>query len=387
MTHITLTNTNSNSKYRKANINIGNGTCILDAVKKINLRQLIAEKNFQHQLLTTATIKPTQHTFVYKYSNTNELLNSAIYVYSILLKVDNPKDCTFKITPSANYKNVELHGKINFSINHAKTSQTNITLKQLNAIMTDIRGYKFEYREGVEIDEEFTLSDLPAFVDGDALFVHDNTIAALISTPTKLHRYEIRYIDPRIGCGLFAREAIKKDEDLFIYGGIKKIKIKHTDYCFRCNKDALHLSIDAINYGNLSRFVNHAFDDTSAHGYCLRPNVQATTCYLNGMLFVIYRALRDITSNEQLLIDYGEAYFVKRNELQFKINGRIIDKTKFLPRNNTVIRVEHLQILANHGVKDAQKYMLLRITTFAFAFILMLIMTNYCLYEFRTFIQ
>lgn len=379
MVNIILTNRITNAKYKKANIDINKRICILDDVKEIKLQQLTTEKDFQHPILLKEKINPKELAFVYKYNNTHELLNAATYVYSVLLNTDKPEACTFKITPSVDYKNAKTDGVINFSINPAQSSPTKITLKQLNAIMTDLRGYKFEYRDNIEIDAELTLHDLPASVDGDNLFINNPDIIKLIDTPVKLDNYELRYIDPRIGCGLFARTYIKKDENLFVYGGIKKTEITYSDYCFSSYEDALNTSVDARDYGNITRFVNHAFDNVIINSGALRSNVTAKPFYLNGLVFIIYVALRNINPGEQLLVDYGTGYFSVRKEFKFKANGKVMDKSTFLPLKNTEKKVGHLQIIANHGVKEAQNYIFMRIVTASFAIIIMLIIARLCI--------
>ncbi|KAK1753150.1 hypothetical protein QBC47DRAFT_462807 [Echria macrotheca] len=63
--------------------------------------------------------------------------------------------------------------------------------------------------------------------------------------------------------------------------------------------DDIDARINADWTGNWTRFMN---------SHC-RPNVEATTAQIGGILFVVFRTLRDIRPDEQLHIFYGPDYF------------------------------------------------------------------------------
>lgn len=69
------------------------------------------------------------------------------------------------------------------------------------------------------------------------------------------------------------------------------------DYIFGIDGIA---SSSARDYGNWTRFINHA---------CLAFNVEAIEDVLGGRRTITYRALSEINKGDQLFIDYGKNYF------------------------------------------------------------------------------
>lgn len=114
----------------------------------------------------------------------------------------------------------------------------------------------------------------------------------------------MQQIDPRFqvrettakGWGLFAQRDIHKGDFILEYIGTK-IDSKEADatgsrYLFEVDED---WTIDGAPLENHARWINHA---------CV-PNVEAE---IEGDKIMIY-ALRDIFSDEELTIDYGQEYF------------------------------------------------------------------------------
>ena len=60
------------------------------------------------------------------------------------------------------------------------------------------------------------------------------------------------------------------------------------------------LRLSARRFGNAARFVNH---DSAA------PNAEITRVEHRGLLRVVIVATEDIAAREQVLVDYGEAYW------------------------------------------------------------------------------
>ncbi|OGV26399.1 MAG: hypothetical protein A3F18_03545 [Legionellales bacterium RIFCSPHIGHO2_12_FULL_37_14] len=378
MVNITLTNNNKSSSYSKVLINLKDGTCLLDEGKKITHAELMALREFQHPLLAEQKIVTNDHLFIYNYDDFNGLLNSVIYVYSVLLNVKDPLACKFVIAPSNKFLRAKVEDKINFSLYANKPGTQLIDIKQLNAVASTLCKNEFEYAEEIIIDDYFTFNDLPLEVDGDKLFEKvDFDVIKLITTKTDFALYELRYIDPNVGVGLFCKKKINKGKGLFIYGGVKLINPQYLGYSY-CTEDLLGMHIDARFYGNLARFINHsACNELDKNSPYLKANLISKIICINGIKFIYLDAARDIMPNEQLLIHYGDEYFVNRPEFKFNANNKVVYKINNFWHSLALHKAPHMQALGHIGIQAAQKYLLIRIgIIFALIFSLMLIILN-----------
>lgn len=358
MSTITLSNQNANSAYRKAEINIETGKCVLDKKEEIDKAKLISI-GFQHPLIKEPILANSHRLFHYEYSDINGLLYSATYVYSILLQTADSMSCKFKISPLPDFLCPTATETIYFSINSHQMATEIISLKQLEAIVTDMSGSPFKFLEGMIIDQEFTLVELPQTVKGDLLYKKSEKLLKLLKTPCDLNRYEIRYINPQMGLGLFSRDIINEDEWLFFYAGEKLIKdTDNAKYAFSHRLDCLNMYLDACHFGNLSRFVNHAPDPTKIlpNDPLLEANLRTTSEYVNGIEIVLFSANRTIAPGEQLLVDYGKKFFTSAPMYRFKPNG----KMSTLLKANSQKKINQMRIMADHGVNKAQRYLLNR---------------------------
>jgi len=100
----------------------------------------------------------------------------------------------------------------------------------------------------------------------------------------------------RTGLGLFAAEAIKKDEFLIEYTGeiisTEEADRRGGEYLFEISS---RRTVDGKGRGNIARYINHSCD----------PNCE--TEIRNGRIYVF--AIRDIEPGEELTYDYGEEFF------------------------------------------------------------------------------
>ncbi len=363
MVTIAITNKNPDSQYGKVVIDIKTGKSLLDDQQEVDRRQLLS-LGFQHPLLTDTSIPNDNTVFQYQYDDIDGLLHSARYVYEVLLKVDNPLACKFKINPSPLFEYPNVPDSIYFSIYSNKFAQDVISISQLEGIVEALKGYKFEFLDGIIIDEEFTVEALPKSIDGDLLYKTNLEIVDLLKTPSDLDRYELRYINPTINLGVFSREIIKKDETLFFYGGLKKNHdSEDVSYAFNFRSDSLNMFIDARECGNIGRFVNHAPNPVkdsppSKDQTVLEANVTSFSHYLKGVEIVVFTADRDILKGEQLLVDYGSPFFESRPMKRFKANGKASVGNVF--KSNAQKKVAQIRAMANHGVHKAHQYLLLR---------------------------
>ena len=109
-------------------------------------------------------------------------------------------------------------------------------------------------------------------------------------------RFAIKKSLPGVGQGLFAAHPIKKGVFVIEYTGeripTKAANESDSRYLFEIDKK---WTIDGPVPENIAGYVNHSCD----------PNIEAVI--EDGRIF--YYAARDITSGEELTIDYGEEYF------------------------------------------------------------------------------
>ena len=395
MVKITLTNHNPSSKYRKVLIDIAAGSCLLDNEKEISLKHLTNSTDFNHPLLSHPFTDIHSHDNVYKYvyDDVDGLLLSAIYVYSILLKVDDPKVCTFIIKPSTTFQWSKPQGGLYFSINHLKEAKELISIDQFERFVGHLARNKvkhdydvdidfaFEFLDDIIINNQFTLQELPKTIDGDLLCSTDLNVVELLKKPTILERFELRYINPAIGLGVYSRGVIKKDEPICVYSGVRiKLPSDSIKYVFFSDSDIFNTSTDAVQYGNLGRFINHAASERensprSNNSDILKANVKHQYIQLNGIEVVLLSANRDIQKDEQLLLDYGARYFSYYPEFLLKQNGACIGNKKTLKKAHRK-KLEEIRIIARQGVKAAQFYLYKRMLTLSGLLFLLIIALN-----------
>lgn len=117
----------------------------------------------------------------------------------------------------------------------------------------------------------------------------------------------VRFINDKIGYGVFAEADIAKDQFVGEYTGrVMDLKdIKDTKYTWGYftghNKygKSIDTSLDAGPAGNEMRFVNHDY----------KPNVKMQYIIQDGKWHVCYVAIAPIKKGEQLLVDYGKRYW------------------------------------------------------------------------------
>lgn len=364
MAIVLLTNKNSKSQYHKLAFDLMTGKCVLDEKHEIE-RQQLSDLGFEHPLLMDKTLEHSNTLFHHEYDSFDGLFHAANYVYSILLNADNPLACRFKITPSTSFQRSYNTGSIYFSICSYHVAKELISIEQLEAIVTHLSGYSFRFFDALMINQEFTVKDLPNSIDGDLLDTADVNFVPLLKASCDLKRYELRYISPTMGFGVFSREPIKNGESLFFYGGVKKMDdISDASYAFNYRRDCLKMYSDAREYGNLARFINHAPDPNkdqklTKQSTFLDANVHTTSNYINGIEIIVFAANRDISPGEQLLVDYGKIFFRSVSMSRFKQHGK--PSLKQALKNSSQKRLTQIRIMAKHGVKQAQQFLLLRV--------------------------
>lgn len=122
----------------------------------------------------------------------------------------------------------------------------------------------------------------------------------------------IRWIDERLGYGLFADRKIEAGECIGEYAGIVRRRSllfrNFNEYCFSYPTSDLSFRkyiIDAQDNGNELRYANHGEE----------PNCEATCVLLDGILHILIRAIRDIPANAQITYDYSQDYWARRTSV------------------------------------------------------------------------
>lgn len=353
------------SPDRSVAINIATGLCKFANEREIHLKQLL-NSDFSHPLLTEPFHQPSDNLFHYEYATIDELFYSAIYVYSVLLHVNKPQECQFKINPSSAFQHSPFAKEICFSIGNYKFARERLSIKQLNDLMTHFAGSQFEFTETMMINDRFTMADLPQVVDGDVLYELDSKIIELLKAPIDWKRYELRYINPTIGFGVFSNQIIKKGELISFYTGLKSIhRFPRSSYVYTNQFDKLNMCLDAFKFGNLSKFVNHApnsdpNDVTSRRTSLCTANITGLHQLVRGIDIFVYLAKKDILPGEQLLVNYGPDYFKNNASHRFKTNGQPLSVSKKVLGHHLQRKINHLRIMSQYGVQKAQIFLLLR---------------------------
>ena len=358
MVSIVLGNNNPDSPDTKVTINLLSGVCTGANNLQIDCKQLLAKKDFVHPLLIRSPLRGTDNIFCYQYDDLPGLLDSAMNVYATLIHAQSPQDCQFKISPSSLFCNTEKTKNIHFSIRKNCVANETVSIRQLEKIVGGVSDIVFQYSDEIIIDDQFGVADLPDEINGDELCSADEFIAGMLKKHIDLNRLEIRYINPAMGFGVYSRDVIKQGEVIGIYTGLKQtastVQAIHT-YVYWTQSDFLNMYVDARRYGNITRFINHAFDSDKP-GFS-NANISAKNYKLYGVEFIIHSAKKDIPKGEQLLVNYGEEYFKNRRSLRFKTNSeRSIDASTILSTKNAGA----IRVMAEHGVKHAQIWLFLR---------------------------
>lgn len=124
-------------------------------------------------------------------------------------------------------------------------------------------------------------------------------------------RISIRYINDRVGLGVFAEQKIHSCSFVGEYTGIVKERcksyLKNKTYCVRYpswQTGRRQFIIDAEAHGNYTRFINHSAN----------PNVGLQSVYWRGMPRMIFITLKEIPEGTQLTFDYGGSFWKEMNQ-------------------------------------------------------------------------
>lgn len=127
-------------------------------------------------------------------------------------------------------------------------------------------------------------------------------------------RYEVQWISPEVGYGLFAKTSYKKDEVIGVYAGDLTSHVDDQEYAFEWPNtpyEKAKISIDGRERGNATRFMNHAPEKINKKSNPA-SNVSTVEFFYKGLPYIIFIARRPIQEGEQLCYDYGDGYWEKK---------------------------------------------------------------------------
>ena len=128
----------------------------------------------------------------------------------------------------------------------------------------------------------------------------------------------VRWIDDTVGYGVFAERDLPALTFVGQYTGILRqwymTKGNHNAYCFHYPTPLWKLRtfmIDAMDGGNETRFVNHGD----------APNCEPAIQLDRGLLHVFFRTTKTVAYGDQLLLDYGKDYWLRRSKRALTTEG------------------------------------------------------------------
>ena len=124
----------------------------------------------------------------------------------------------------------------------------------------------------------------------------------------RLPQVYIKWINPLVGYGLFAKEDIPQYSLVGEYTGVVRRRNKkldfYNDYIFGyvIADQETPFVIDAFEQGNHTRFINHSLD----------PNLYSTWLIHKGVCHILLVTKFYIKKGEQITLDYGVGFWKKR---------------------------------------------------------------------------
>ena len=122
----------------------------------------------------------------------------------------------------------------------------------------------------------------------------------------------IKWIDETLGFAVFAKQDIEAGSFIGEYAGkvrqLHRFRNDQNSYCLHYPTRFLswnYLAIDALEFGNEMRFVNHS--DT--------PNLKAYCLVDRGLLHMALFANQNISQGSELTFDYGKDFWRKRHKV------------------------------------------------------------------------
>jgi hypothetical protein len=163
--------------------------------------------------------------------------------------------------------------------------------------------------KGILLDREH--SWLSAYFKKELLHMYGACSQPLLNPPKAQilpPSLSLRWIDDKVGWGVFAERDIQALEFIAEYSGLVRKRTKHdckNAYCFeypiKLGEPSAYV-IDAQDMGGISRYINHSEE----------PNLTSLSVHLDGFNHIILYSIKPIPKNAQLCYDYGPGYWKAR---------------------------------------------------------------------------
>ena len=383
MTKIILHNLNQDSSHQRVIVNLASGYSTTQDNQDIKNNELTTQAEFSHALFSEKKLSKTGDYYCYTYDTMTDFFKIPKLIYATLIQSDSPASCQFKIKPSDAYIQLKSDYSIFFSVHHKKQAKESIRIQQLNDFISNISKFKFQYQDKVILDQVLTIKDLAETIDSDVLYQSDTDVAQFCMQIEFLDQYELRYINQSIGFGVFARNRINKGTLISQYcGSLVPGKIIDNSYVYKADPRGLNLGLDAREHGNISRFINHAPEQSFKNNRKLftktlkaNINTKNQNVYGNNILMLI--ASRDIEKGEQLLSNYGPDFFTQSHDLLLiKRNGHVINYAGKIMQDTPAQRVQTLALMKHPSLKQAQWNLLIKPITVLLIMLLFLLVNK-----------
>jgi hypothetical protein len=122
----------------------------------------------------------------------------------------------------------------------------------------------------------------------------------------------IRFIDAKIGFGVFAERDLAEGELVGEYTGMVSSETTGDDFTYlhaypalKWGDEELLLVVDALTMGNETRFLNHSDAGGVSH---------TEDYFFNGHWHILFKVDSPIAKGEQLFVDYGAGYWEGHGE-------------------------------------------------------------------------
>lgn len=362
---LVLRNHNPDAALQQLQFDLKTGHFLTPSKEKIRKQDLASGLAFTHPILDETPLVPiAKNQYVYHYHNEETFCLALRYAYATFLSAKNPALCAIKMQPSEQYFHDAHQFKVYFSPHPQKAATQQLTVRQLNAMLTELYGQPFQYCNHNVLEKTLYWRDFSMEMDADKLYLTNHLDLQKTDHQACLDRYELRFMNTQIGFGLFARYAIQTGEVVAQYCGeyVSK-RTKYKNYCYIPNKTcSYNLLLDAHHIGNIARFVNHGPEpDSQTHpGKYLTANVDVKNHRMYGTSRIVLIASRDIQPGEQILSSYGRQYFrVPDSSLQMKKNGAVFTSKQKRVQDSAIQLKQYLFVFAQYGIKRAQ-WMIIR---------------------------
>lgn len=328
--------------------------------------------DFQHPVLTTLGLPVHQPQVDIFFPNYESLFSQLDRIYPTIIHHDTPNELCFHIKPLEAFFDNCAREDVFISSHPHKSAKESIRIAQLNAIISRLQKHPFMYSNKIVMDTMVRVANLPESININEIYT---PISALpIETPSMRRMVELRFISHKIGFGVFARQAIAKNQQVLFYlGNVHQDDAENSAYPYAfAFRDAFHCKVDAYRLGNIARFINHAPNEAQTPNQMI-ANLVVKEKRIHGLRIIALYALRDIQIGEQLLFCYHNHHNDAGTRYSFRNQYQLYDEAQYpVKPHHKDTAVYH--ILAENGVYSARMLLLRKPVGILLALLLILLL-------------